>query len=60
MTHLVNDPADFADEALDGLVAAHPRYLQKVHGGVVRATRSDPGQVAVVIGGGTGHYPASS
>jgi L-erythrulose 1-kinase len=58
MTHLVNDPVDFADEALDGLVAAHPRYLQKVHGGVVRATRSDPGQVAVVIGGGTGHYPA--
>ena len=58
MTHLVNDPADFADQALDGLVCAHSRYVRKVHGGVVRATRTDPGQVAVVIGGGTGHYPA--
>jgi len=58
MTHLVNDPADFADQALDGLVAAHSRYLRKVHGGVGRATQTEPGQVAVVIGGGTGHYPA--
>src|SRR5512142_2214968 len=58
MTHLVNDPADFADEALDGLVAVHDRYVRKIHGGVVRATHTDQGQVAVVIGGGTGHYPA--
>ena len=58
MTHLVNDPADFADEALDGLVAAHSRYVRKVHGGVVRATRTERGQVAVIVGGGTGHYPA--
>ena len=58
MTHLVNDAADFADQALDGLVGAHSRYLRKVHGGVVRATQTEPGQVAVVIGGGTGHYPA--
>ena len=27
-------------------------------GGVVRATRPRPGKVAVVIGGGSGHYPA--
>ena len=58
MTHLVNNAEDFADQALDGLVAAHTRYVRKVHGGVVRATRTDAGQVAVVIGGGTGHYPA--
>ena len=58
MTHLVNDPADFADEALDGLVAANHRYLRKIHGGVVRSTRVDEGQVAVIVGGGTGHYPA--
>jgi dihydroxyacetone kinase len=38
MTHLVNDAADFADQALDGLVAAHSRYVRKVHGGLVRAT----------------------
>jgi len=58
MTHLVNNAEDFADQALDGLVAAHSRYVRKVHGGVVRATQTEPGQVAVVIGGGTGHYPA--
>jgi len=58
MTHLVNDAADFADQALEGLVAAHGRYLRKVHGGVGRATRTAASQVAVVIGGGTGHYPA--
>ena len=58
MTHLVNNAEDFADQALDGLVAAHGGYVRKVHGGVVRATQTQPGQVAVVIGGGTGHYPA--
>jgi len=58
MTHLVNNAEDFADQALDGLVAAHSGYVRKVHGGVVRATQTEPGQVAVVIGGGTGHYPA--
>jgi len=60
MTHLVNNAEDFADQALDGLVAAHSGYVRKVHGGVVRATQTEPGQVAVVIGGGTGHYPAFS
>ncbi|MFB6990321.1 MULTISPECIES: dihydroxyacetone kinase family protein [unclassified Streptomyces] len=60
MTRLFNDPAAFADEALEGFVAAHPRRVRKVPGGVVRATRTAPGQVAVVVGGGSGHYPAFS
>ncbi|MFJ9680932.1 dihydroxyacetone kinase family protein [Streptomyces sp. NPDC101194] len=60
MTRLFNDPAAFADEALEGFVAAHPRRVRKVPGGVVRATRTSPGQVAVVVGGGSGHYPAFS
>ncbi len=58
MTFLVNTPADFADEALAGMVAANRRYLRPVHGGVVRATKVPDGQVGVVIGGGSGHYPA--
>ncbi|HEX2856430.1 MAG TPA: dihydroxyacetone kinase family protein [Propionibacteriaceae bacterium] len=58
MTFLVNSPADFADEALAGMVAANPRYLRPVHGGVVRASKVPDGQVGVVIGGGSGHYPA--
>ncbi|WP_022908393.1 dihydroxyacetone kinase family protein [Curtobacterium sp. B18] len=58
MTRLFNDPADFADEATDGFVAANARWVRKVHGGVARSTTSPDGTVAVVIGGGSGHYPA--
>ncbi|MGN8198279.1 dihydroxyacetone kinase family protein [Salinisphaera sp. RV14] len=58
MTYLVNQPADFVDESIDGFVAANRALVRRVPGGVVRATRTPPGQVAVVIGGGSGHYPA--
>ncbi|MFD7086922.1 dihydroxyacetone kinase family protein [Streptomyces sp. NPDC059896] len=58
MTVLTNDPRAFADEALAGFAAAHADEVRTVHGGVVRASATPPGQVAVVIGGGTGHYPA--
>ncbi|MFI1753068.1 dihydroxyacetone kinase family protein [Streptomyces sp. NPDC020571] len=60
MTRLFNDPAAFADEALEGFTAAHRRWVRPVPGGVVRATATPAGQVAVVIGGGSGHYPAFS
>ena len=58
MTRLWNDPADFADEMIDGFVAANGRSVRRVPGGVVRSTVVPDGQVAVVIGGGSGHYPA--
>jgi len=58
MTRLFNAPSDFADEMIDGFVAANQRWVRRVHGGVVRATRSRPGTVALVVGGGSGHYPA--
>ncbi|KQR61952.1 dihydroxyacetone kinase family protein [Frigoribacterium sp. Leaf172] len=58
MTRLYNEPSDFADEMIDGFVAANQRWVRRVHGGVVRATRSTPGRVALVVGGGSGHYPA--
>lgn len=58
MTRLFNDPSDFPEEARLGLVAAHRDKLMAVPGGVVRSTRSEPGTVAVVVGGGSGHYPA--
>ncbi|MEU1306545.1 dihydroxyacetone kinase family protein [Streptomyces shenzhenensis] len=60
MTRLFNDPAAFADEALEGFAAAHRRWVRPVTGGVVRAGGTPAGQVAVVIGGGSGHYPAFS
>jgi dihydroxyacetone kinase len=58
MTRLFNDPADFTDEMIDGFVAANAQWVRRVHGGVVRSTRSLPGTVAIVTGGGSGHYPA--
>ncbi|MBK1785266.1 dihydroxyacetone kinase family protein [Prauserella cavernicola] len=58
MTRLFNDPAEFADEVLEGFVAAHQRWVRRVPGGVVRNTAKTPGQVAVLVGGGSGHYPA--
>ena len=58
MTRLFNDPDDFLDELVEGFVAASGRWVRAVPGGVVRSTRSPEPTVAVVVGGGSGHYPA--
>ncbi len=60
MTYLCNDPADFRREFLLGLAASHPGSVRVVPGGagVVSVTAPTPGEVGVVIGGGSGHYPA--
>ncbi|MFD1717690.1 dihydroxyacetone kinase family protein [Georgenia deserti] len=58
MTYLINTATEFATDALRGFVAAHPQYVSAVHGGVVRSTETPAGQPALVIGGGSGHYPA--
>ena len=58
MTHLVDDPKRFAADVVRGFVRAHADRVVAVHGGIVRTTETPPGQVAVVLGGGSGHYPA--
>ncbi|MGY3568118.1 dihydroxyacetone kinase family protein [Sinomonas sp. RB5] len=58
MTRLWNDPASFADDMVDGFVRANTRWVRRVAGGVSRSTRSPEPEVALVIGGGSGHYPA--
>jgi dihydroxyacetone kinase len=58
MTRLFNEPAAFADEMIEGFVASHGRWVRRVSGGVARSTRSTPDTVALVVGGGSGHYPA--
>jgi D-erythrulose 4-kinase len=58
MTKLFNDPARFTDDMLVGFLDANSAYVTGVPGGVVRAHKTRPGKVAVVIGGGSGHYPA--
>ncbi len=58
MTFLLNDPATFAAQAAKGFALAHEDVVHAVSGGVVRTTRSADDQVVIVIGGGSGHYPA--
>jgi len=58
MTRILDAPEGFADAAIDGLVAANRQYVARVDGGVVRSTATPAGNVALVIGGGSGHYPA--
>lgn len=60
MTQLITDATTFADAAITGFVAANERYVRRVDGGVVRSTVLPEGRVAVVVGGGSGHYPAFS
>jgi len=58
MTKLFNDPARFTEDMLAGFLDANARYVAGVPGGVVRAHKTAPSKVAVVVGGGSGHYPA--
>lgn len=58
MTKLFNDPARFTEDMLVGFLDANATYVAGVPGGVVRAHETPAGKVAVVIGGGSGHYPA--
>ena len=58
MTFLLNSPADFSHEAVQAFAMANHQYATAVHGGVVRSRRTPAGQPALVVGGGSGHYPA--
>lgn len=58
MTWLFNNPSEFAKEMVAGFVSANADVVRQVPGGVIRNTQSQPGTVAIVIGGGSGHYPA--
>ena len=55
---LYNNPETFREDMLAGYVAAYPDYVVQVPGGVARATKMPAGKVAVINGGGSGHYPA--
>lgn len=57
MTKLYNDPAEFSDDQLEGFVDLYSDRLAQVPGGVISLPPKTP-QVAVIVGGGSGHYPA--
>lgn len=58
MAHVFDDSARFMEDMLEGFCALHESYVAPVDGGVVRAAEGFEGKVAVVVGGGSGHYPA--
>lgn len=58
MTRIFADPESFVDDALEGFARANGDLIRRVDGGIVRARPLEAGRVAVVIGGGSGHYPA--
>ncbi|PPF39525.1 MULTISPECIES: dihydroxyacetone kinase family protein [unclassified Rathayibacter] len=59
MTTIYDDPDEFAEDQLAGFLALYADRLRGVPGGVVtHRTEGAAPQVAVVIGGGSGHYPA--
>jgi dihydroxyacetone kinase len=48
----------FVADAVAGVCDLYGDLVQPAPGGVVRSVRTRPGKVAVVVGGGSGHYPA--
>lgn len=59
MKKLINDPANYVDEMLDGLCLAHPGLVRvgEDRRAVARSTPMPAGKVGVVSGGGSGHLP---
>jgi dihydroxyacetone kinase len=58
VTHILSNPDTFVDDALEGFARTHADVVRRVDGGVVRAEPLPAGYCAVVVGGGSGHYPA--
>lgn len=60
MKKFMNDPFDFPDEAVEGILAAHPKQFRAENGDfrvIVRADAPVKGKVAIATGGGSGHLP---
>lgn len=58
VTRLFDDASAFTEQMLDGFLDVHASRVVGVPGGVVRATAPASPKVGVVVGGGSGHYPA--
>ena len=57
---ILNDPTTFKDDMVEGFLAAYGRYVKRVPdaSGVMAIGSPVEGKVSVLIGGGSGHYPA--
>ena len=60
MKKILNDPFDFVDEMMEGILAAHGDKIQAIDGDLRAIMRVDPSKtekVAIATGGGSGHLP---
>ncbi|MCY4005600.1 MAG: dihydroxyacetone kinase subunit DhaK [Rhodobacteraceae bacterium] len=58
MKKILNDPAAYVDEMLEGMIAAHPEIYRMAGQRVIaRAGAATRGKVGIVSGGGSGHLP---
>jgi dihydroxyacetone kinase-like protein len=59
MKKIVNNPAAYVEEMLDGLVAAHGDVLRRLgeDGRIIARAQPQHGKVGIVTGGGSGHLP---
>ena len=57
---ILNDATTFKEDMVEGFIAAYGRYVQRVPdaSGVMAVGAPVEGKVSVVVGGGSGHYPA--
>ncbi|MTI62082.1 MAG: dihydroxyacetone kinase subunit DhaK [Firmicutes bacterium] len=60
MKKIINDPDNFVDEMIEGLLKAHPEELRTVGDDLRELVRKDApvkDKVAIATGGGSGHLP---
>ena len=60
MRKLINDPNNFVDEVMDGIIRAYGDKVKLLDGDsriLLRAGEARPGNVGIVTGGGSGHLP---
>lgn len=60
MKKIINDPFQFVDEVIDGILKAYPWHLKRAEGSdraLVRADAPVKGKVGIATGGGSGHIP---
>lgn len=59
MKKIINNPIDFVDETLDGLIKSHPKVysLASDNSRVITRAIKSTNKVGLVTGGGSGHLP---
>ena len=59
MKKIINNPSNFVEESIDGLIKSHPDVyvLAKDNNRVITRTKKGSDKVGVVTGGGSGHLP---